>query len=433
MSELPRGGIVRRIIASLSWDTPAHIALANVAASAIALITAPIIARSIGAAGRGETAAALAAFALVPIVLAIGMPTELRRVWATARADSLVRSFRDVAATMVIPAVGIAFALSETLFRDLSTDSRIMVFIGVALAPLSVSWAGDVSVLVATGRYRAVMLVRLLGPTAFLVGVGVAAISGAATVATVLLANILGTGVTWLAGLLLVRVSPIGPRASHTRLLRRGVTYAGSSVAEAATYRLDQVIALPIIGAQQAGFYSVAVTIGSIPIALGQSLGAHYFRNVANAPQSQRPALTEEAMRVTISSSLALCVLLAIVSPVLIPVIFGAEFQAAVTPTLVYLLGSVFMVCIVVSTLLLAASGKGHVMTISQVSNLVVGLTLLVLLGPMLGAAGAALASTISYIVLAMVQTKLLGARLTSLTPTPRGVAAGIRTLVRRA
>ena len=100
MSELPGGGIVRRVIASLSWDTPAHIALANVAASAIALITAPIIARSIGAAGRGETAAALAAFALVPIVLAIGMPIELRRVWATARADSLVRSFRDVAAIM---------------------------------------------------------------------------------------------------------------------------------------------------------------------------------------------------------------------------------------------------------------------------------------------------------------------------------------------
>lgn len=413
----------------LQRDSPFLIVFANVIAMGLALLTAPIVARALGPDGRGETAAALAAFALVPIFLSIGIPLELRRLAAQSQAKPAVRAARDIWAWALIPASMAAYVLDLTIFNSLGADTRTIIFVGITLAPLTMSWTADVSVLISRGQYRSVLAIRLVQPVVFFLGSFVFWALGALSVTVVLLLNISATAVTAALGITFVRVSLFGERASHRQLVSKGLKFAGSAIAEAASNRLDQVLLLPLIGATGAGFYSVAVTIASLPMALGQALGATYFRSLAVAADADRARLVSSGVRATASITFVVCSALGALSPVLIPVLFGGSFTGAIAPALVALIGSFALTVGYVCSMMLAAQGRGIRMTVAQTVSLVAALGLLYLLAPAFGAVGASAASSISYVILLAMLMRGLRPPLRSLVPTVSGLRLAFRML----
>ena len=375
------------------------VASSRMASMALTLLTAPIIARAIAPTGRGETATAIAAIAIVPILVGFGLPLEIRRRSATRNARASIRACRDLCIVLLLPSVLISVLLFFTIFSSMSTEVAITACVGVVLAPLSVSWLCDQSVMIGRGNYRAVALIQLAQPVMYVSIVGVGFVFGLITVQYVIVANLTGVVVAFLVGLHVCRASFIGTRDSRRSLLRGGVKYAGSSIVEASANRLDQILVLPLIGAFGAGLYSVAVTASSIPLSIGHALGAHFFNLSARQDPEARP-VGAEAIRSTIVLVLAFVVPMAIAVPFLVPVVFGADFEKAVPAVLVSLIGSVFMTVAYVGSMVLAGAGRGKTMTYAQLGCLVVGISLLYLLAPIWGALGASVASSAGYFVL---------------------------------
>lgn len=408
---------LRRLLVLLRADSPSLLVIGRLSATGLAFVTAPVVARTIGPAGRGETAAAIALFNIVPIVLAIGVPLEVRRQAAIGNADAALRSARILCLAALPLACAIAFVCYLTIFASFDVASRLAATFGVAVCPLMMSWTCDLSVLIASSQFRGVMALQLIQPGAYLIAILALALAGALTTSTVLLASVLGTFAAFVTGASLTRIPLTGGYMPMARLLRGGVRYAGSAIAETASSRLDQVLALPLIGAVQAGLYSVAVTVASIPIALGQAIGAVYFPLVARANLSDRPVLKEEAVRVASATSLMTAPLLFVAVGVGVPLLFGPEFIGAVPVAWISSVGTCALIVAFVCSMTLAAEGRGHQMTVSQVIALTIAMGLLFLLGPPFGALGAAVASSTAYIVLLVLLAFALRIRFTQALP----------------
>jgi len=225
----------------------------------------------------------------------------------------------------------------------------------------------------------------------------------------------------------LTRVRLLGTRLPLRSCLREGGKFAGSQLSEAASYRLDQVIALPLIGAFDAGLYSVAATIALIPYAIGQAVGTAVFSHVARAENdTDRVHRTAVAMRIGFISGGVTAGLLALASPLLVPIIFGHEFVGAVVPTLWSLVGSVAVVISYVAASTFTASGRGWLMTVAQLSGLAVGIGGLFVLAPLLGAVGASIASSAGFWVCAIICLARLGVPFGGLVPRLSDVRATV-------
>lgn len=412
-------------------DTPIHITIANLLAYAIAFLTIPLVARAIGPTGRGETAAALSAFAIAPTIIGLGLPLELRRRSATALDRPSVRAARDLVLLSTIPAAVLGLIFVATAYASVSPTLRWLAFVGIVAASVGVSWAADTGVLMGQGRYRAVFLIRVAQPTITLVIVGVTAATHTLTAPVVLAASIAGTLATGLLALTLCRVSFRGSRAPHKTLLRSSARFAGSVIAESASSRLDQVVVLPLIGATAAGYYSIAASVSLLPLALGQSLAADHFRAVAACTKPDEILrLSSVAIKESLAVAIPACLVFGALAAPALPWVFGADFAQAVPVFLVLIPGSICLTAGFVASMLLAAQGRGKTMTLLQVGGLALGMLLLFVLGPIWSAMGAAVASSASYLALFIGQ--ILALRLTPrlILPTPRAFRSGMKSLM---
>ena len=360
-------------------------------ATALAFITSPVVARSIGPDGRGETAAAISLFFLVPILLGVGLPTEVRRRAARSVGESALRTARALTLALFPVAIGLGVLAYFTLFSGFEAGARIVSAVGISVSPLMVSWTCDQSLLIARGRYRAVMLLQITQPaTYFLVVVGLWITSHIDT-ATVLAANVAGTIAAAFVGIVLARVAAFGPLSPVGETLRGSIRYAGSAIAESASSRLDQVLMLPLAGAFQAGIYSAAATLAALPLALGHALAAPYFRKIARSDdQEEVRSHREEAVRVSVALGIMTAVPLFLGMWIGIPLLFGPEFVSAVPVGWALIPGSCAMIAAFVCSQALAAQGMGIRMTLVQTLALALSTVLLLLLAPAWGALGAA-------------------------------------------
>lgn len=407
------------------------IVLSNLFTSALALLSAPLIARAIGPDGRGESAAAIAAFTIVPIVIGFGLPLAIRRAAAVGDGADAIRTFRLINAALIIPSSLLGFLAGQTVFADFDGTARLVAVAGIVLAPFTVSWMGDASVLVARERYWSIFVLRTLQPGLFMLAILVGFVWLDMSVAYVLVSQVLSSLCTALAGVLLNRVSLTGTFADPVALIREGSRYAGSGIAEAASYRLDQIIILPLAGAFQTGLYSVAATIGAAPLAVGQALSAPLYRQTARASSEHRHDVVADGIRAASSAGALASVSAGLVAAPLIPVLFGTEFSGSVIPMLIVLIGTFGSVIAVVASFTLAAQGRGIVMTAAQVLGLCVSTAILIVLAPTLGAIGAAVASSIGYLALVVFLVRALRVNPRMLVPSVAGLRIAYRTMFR--
>lgn len=414
-------------------NSPSFVAIGQVAASGLALVTAPLVARAIGPEGRGETAAVLAAFYIWPIIVALGMPLEVRRASAVGQGEVALRRARRLMVLLPVPSVLIAVTLNATLFSQLDMSGRVVACIGLVLAPLMVSWMCDQSVLIGRKKYSFVALVQVCNPAIYLVMIVAGWVTGVISVSYVLAASIIGNGGSALLGAALTRVSIRGVSAASGPFMKNSLKYAGSSIAEASANRLDQLLALPVLGTLQAGYYAVAATVGTLGLPLGHALAADSFNAIARLTGDSVSRRAEEIshFRAAFSLSLVLCVFIVLFCPILIPILFGADFSGAIVPAIILCFGGAALVPAYVAALMLAAEGRGVEMTIAQCVRLILLIGLLIPLGWYMGVVAAALAAaSVSWVLLAILTFRLTGS-LKAWIVRPSDFPRGVRQLVR--
>jgi len=179
--------------------------------------------------------------------------------------------------------------------------------------------------------------------------------------------------------------------------LKYGLKGYFANVIQFLNYRLDLLLVSYFLGTISVGWYSIAVNFAEVLWYVPTSLGTILFPHIANSSEEQANIITSRLSRQTLLLMTIASLGVGVLSPWLIPFLFGPEFSPSISALLVLLPGVlIFSVAKIIGN---DFSGRGKVGTNGVVSAiaLAINITLNIILIPRMGIQGAALSSTISY------------------------------------
>lgn len=406
----------------------------NVAAAGLSLVSVLVVARVLGAEGRGNVAYLTALTWLVASLATLGLQEananfaaadpRSRRSLAT---NTLLLSLLFGAAALallagliaLVPAVG---GESPSGLRWVALGFLPVVILQICLRFLV---QADYAFTIANAAY-------LIGPLLNAVLNCLFAAAGVLTVSTAvgvwLLGQTLGTAL--LAWFVARRLAGFGrPSLALARTtLRFGLKAHVGRVMQLGNYRLDQVLLGAIAGPRELGLYSVAVAWAEALWFLPTSLSAVQRPDLVRA-RSARDAARQaaRAFRATAVVTAAAGVGMVAAAPLLCTVVFGSEFSGSVDDLRVLVAGALGMVALKLFGNALVARGRPALQSVSIAVGFFFTVVLSVLLIPPLGGLGAALASALAYtaagIVIAVIFLRALDGRAADLVPRGDDVA----------
>ena len=383
----------------LSKNPVAVSTVGNALAPLASLATAPILATALQTEGRGLVAAAAAPLLLAVALASLGLPTALTHRIAQSssgfRPAFLVSCFVTAVAgavtTTALIAAGPLLAGGHTGLSRLIGTTALALVPNLIAALLQAIAAG----LHAWGR---ITLERMITQGVRLVVIGGCAMTGTLTVevavATIALTPVLGAAV-YLPLLRAERAHAPGAFRTRTFLSYGGRVWLGA-LSGIVLSRLDQTLMVPLAGAVALGVYAVAVNIADVPLIVANAVREVSFSR--HSAQEDHERLTRSARLMT-GAVLVVSTGLARVAPTAVPWLFGDGFDAAVLVVLVLLLGLVLGSPGSLAGVGLAAAGRPGLRSTSLAVAALANVAVLIVLAPLLGAAGAAVATLVGNVV----------------------------------
>ena len=374
--------------------------LSNGARLAVGLVSATVTARWLGPADKGT----LSSLLFVGILLTYGSSLGLGDAAVVLRGQRFT-SLQNAISTSLVPAlcaslVGVAVLWIVAIAAEWSAIYPA-VLVGSFLIPVSVlayvltAFENARERLVFTSAVSATRVVIETGAVLILV----------ATLGLGILGGVLAALLGALTSLVLVSISlgtsgyslrPKIDRAYLQRALRFGLVNEGAFLLAATSERLDLLIVYAITTERSAGIYAVALTLSSVAAYAPTALTAAAFPRLALLDRNEASLLTARIARLTVAAGGLTAIALALCSHVLIPSLFGDEFESSVAPTLILLLNAVPASLLWALTRAASAQGSPRAYWISYGTNLAAMVALDLLLIPSYGAVGAALGSLIA-------------------------------------
>jgi len=368
-----------------------------------------IAARLLGPSGRGELAAATAWAGILTVIATLGVPQAI--TFFSARnpgkkdeifSASLLLWVMQGSAVVVIGWMAATLVLGR--FQPAALPAvQIYLFsvpFGLLVTYLSTMAQG-------LKRFGLFNGMRIASATAFplvmimslLVG-----INDAKSIVTLMLGAQIVTA--FLA--LIVFVARIRP-AIHLvtiqiwELLRYGIRSYWGSLSWMANARLDQLIMSAFVDLGQLGLYAVAVSYSTVLFPLSGAFAMVLFPRVAGERGKVAERSIRRALRANLLVSSTGALLLALVSPLLLPLLFGIEFRDAVLPAIILLIAIVILGFNYVLSDGLRGLGYPGTTSIAELAGAMTTVIGLVLFLPLLGIYGAAVVSVLSYAIVALV------------------------------
>lgn len=377
-----------------------ELAGASYLALLLGLVTGPLIARAVGPVGRGEIAAAMVYSALTAVVVTLGVPLAVAHSLANKKASGA--SLMGACLRLVLAVVPVSLLLAVVVvagpLAGHGWQGRVGAGLLMAGVPVSVLGSCLMMFLVAQGSLRRLARVQLIPAVSLAVVTIAAFVLELLTVLLYLTAVFASAVALALIAWRAVGVRPQG-RARLGPLIRFGLRGYPGYLAAYAVVRVDQAFIGPILGSGQLGIYAVAASIAILPVALARAIASRAFGTLAAVDVDTRAETVGTYVRVALVGGLVLCAGIALVAPLLLPLLYGRQFAESVLPLLLLLPGTVFLCGSVVAMNSLTALGQPGRATIAEMSGLVIVLLGLPFVLPRYGIIGAALLSTASYLV----------------------------------
>ncbi|MDP4333950.1 oligosaccharide flippase family protein [Curtobacterium sp. A7_M15] len=376
--------------------------LGNAVAPLASLATAPILASALEPAGRGVVAAATAPLLLAVALASLGLPSALTH-WV-ARQPAILRPAMVVAAVVSAAVGGVTTALVALLSPTLAGgDPALASLIGLAGIALVPNLLAALLQAVAAGlhAWRLVTIERVVTQSSRLLVIAVLAATGTLTVEGAITAIALSPVLGALVYLHLLRRSRAASNADASTL-RAGVllSYGGrvwlGALSGIILSRIDQSLLLPLAGAAALGLYAVAVNIADVPLIVANAVREVSFSK--HSADTDHAGLARAA-RLTTAVVLVVAAGLTAVLPFAVPWLFGAGYAEAVPVAAVLLLGLVLGSPGSLAGVGLAAVGRPGLRSVSLAIAAVCSIATLVLLAPIAGALGAAVATLVGNVV----------------------------------
>ena len=369
-----------------------------------------VIARVLGPGGKG----AYSLIILVPTLLAlvgnlgigganVYFGGSRKHNWTDLSSNSRVLAL--LLGTFLASAVlAYLFVVNPSFLSGLALGGLVLASLVV---PLSLMVTYFTSILLGQDRIKEYNLVTLAqsGTLLMLVVILLLAVKGG--VFSTIAAWAGATLVAAVFAILLVRRTTTIRWSFHRQPFRDSVKfgvkgYLGSAI-QFLNYRLDMLLVAMFMGTTFVGYYSVSVAMAEalwyLPAAVGTVIFARTPGMKAEDANRSTPRICRNTLFLTIMAGL----LLFILSRYIILLLFGSAFLPALEPLWLLLPGIVALSVPKVLAPEISGRGKPIVGTIAAGVSLAVNIPLNIVLIPRIGISGAALASTASYAVSALV------------------------------
>ncbi len=394
-----------RFHARVAWTLLVRVlmAVASVAAGVI-------IARWLGADGLGKLAVLNVTTAICVPVGSLGLPAasvyfvarDQNRLASTAL-NSLV--FALLTGSLLSILIYMAAEIRPGLFGSVSPN---LVGLAAVSIPFQLVSLLGLNIFLALGRVARFNFLELAGQLLLPLNAALALVAFRAGLTVLVLLN---TAASLSLSLLIVfslgrEIAARGIKAGRLRtdgkllksMIAYGLKFHVAAMAGIVIFRADLLIVNHFRGSQEAGVYAVATQVSMMLMLLPGVIATLLFPRLSASVD----AGGYTAARVTRHAAFIMMLVCLMVAPLsfLLPVFYGAQFADTVIQLLILLPG-VYLVSIEAVTVQhFNAAGLPRAIPLFWVVTLAVNLTLTFLLVPRFGARGAALSSSVSYVLI---------------------------------
>lgn len=376
----------------------------NMGSTLLTSIGGILLARSLGANDRGEFVAVLQWPATLGSLASLGI-TQSTCFWISRRRDEGAAITAIAARAAVLTGVVVAvlgLGLAPVIGRtDTATALLRIVF---ALSPVFVVggvWISSLQAVDIATWNRA----RAFQPVTYFSAVLGLSVFQRLTLTTATLAFCCSLLVQAAFARHQSRRNVIGrepsPPGTLRTLYRYGVRVWASAVPQAINVRVDQLAlsVMPAVASSQLGVYAVAASLSWLALPAATAFGAVAFPAVAASTDEGTIRRIERLSLLGSAAAAAAALGVACVAaPFAIPLLFGSDFQGAVTVLWLLAPGTVFLAMNRVLADLLQGRGRPLLTSVGEGSAAVLTVVMLFVLIPRFGIRGAAAASSVAYL-----------------------------------
>ncbi len=363
-----------------------------------------LLARALGPEGKGTLSVVQLIASFSAILLNFGIGQALTYYGARREAsgrDTVVMSYGFSLVVVTILATVMYFA-GDWLSDALNVNDVTLIWIGT-LATFPVLLAQFLNAyVVGTGAIRNASLVSVGSLVFQLISMVVLWALGRLTPESAILVWAMAVSgvalaLTWMAWPRESQkgVAP-GPAVLLRRMWRYGIAAWPAGILGTAAQRFDVFLLAYFQGPAAVGVYSIAVTMAELSSYVPNALSGVLIPKVAAAREAGME-ITLRLGRVTWIVTALTGLAVFVVGAPLIPLVFGSEFRASIVPLACILPGIVMLSLATTPSSYLAGMGHPGDLTIAAGLNVFVNITANVILDPLFGATGAAIASSLSY------------------------------------
>ena len=373
-----------------------------------------ITARVFGPSLTGEYTAITAWFGFALILGGMGLPAALCFYVARdpGRAKSYVATARAMMLVTGMLAISVGAFLAPVLARGHPAElvGYRIAFGTSILAFLAASYTFSLQ----ARDIRKWNIVRVSQPVLSLMAIGILWRLHLLTlvIALVVLAATMLMQLAW--AYWSCRTDGLAPGRADARLLRPLAGYGLAQIAAltpaVVNTQLDQLVLSQTVPPADLGRYAIAVSLSLLPLPLVSAIGSVGFpwlaaqRTVTDAARRLQRIAILASFGITIGT----LVPFALIAHWLVPLLFGPGYRGAVPLLWILTPGTVFLSCGQVVGDLLRGRNRPIIVAWAQGSAAVFTVCLLIVLVPLVGVYGAAIASTIAYGIALVVMLRSL-------------------------
>jgi O-antigen/teichoic acid export membrane protein len=416
----------------------------NIGSYSLSFIGFLVLARVLGADGRGLTSLYQAGVTLGYGFISLGI--SLAAMYYVSKRELRDRQLLEHGLTVTLAALAITglFLLGLRAFLDDTLQGeQIPYWMALIAVPVLVQFRLVEGVLRGQGRFMTVNLMELSYPIVNVGGLLVVeamvglTVGRAITVWTLAILPPLAIGYLFLGPAAWPRKPAFD--AHLPRVLVFGVQGQAGNLIQLLNYRLDSFLIVVFVNAAGVGHYAVAVALSEGLWFIANSVAVVLIPRLTSSDAHSAASTAAVVTRNTIAVTFAAAIAIAVGSP-LIPLVFGTDFEASIVPFLVLLSGTVALAGGKILSAYVFSRGRPMINTWIAAAALATTLVLDLALIPTLGVTGAALASTVAYL-LSLALTALAFRRLSgwslvdALVPRPADLPLyvdGIRGLIQK-
>jgi len=312
------------------------------------LLTSVLVIRVIGAEGKGILVLLMATVSILATIGNLGMPAAaiyyLRKKVHNQR--TLIANFLVVAIPFSLLAWGLFFLHGEwfirLFFKGASVNSRL-IWLAFSSLPIIMLTSFISAILLGAGLSRlyaqlilSTALIDILAKFLLLV-VFPFGVTGA------VVANLLALGIPLVVALCQVVRNTRGYTwkiswEGISSLLHYGVRHYPATISSMTFSRAGNFLLAYFLNVQAVGYYSVAVTVYEVILSIPRAVNTLLTGEAASLEKSNSGLLVAKATRNMLLVMLCAVITLAIISPWLIPVLYGPDFVQAVIPLIILLM-----------------------------------------------------------------------------------------------